>query len=95
MISKPMDLSTMAFKLDNGKYPDKSAFLDDFKLMISNAKTYNPPATPVHMEAESLDGFFDKSQSFLTTRMHIMTYTNISLYRLAEADNDFGGDGSF
>ena len=57
-----MDLSAIAFKLDNGHYSDRSAFQNDFKLIISNAKIYNQAGSYVYVEAETLDSFFDKSK---------------------------------
>lgn len=41
MISSPMDLATMATKLEAGSYADAQAFKKDFYLMIQNCKTYN------------------------------------------------------
>ncbi|KAG9686174.1 hypothetical protein KCU95_g179, partial [Aureobasidium melanogenum] len=41
MISSPMDLATMATKLEAGAYADAQAFEKDFYLMIQNCHTYN------------------------------------------------------
>ncbi|TFY68605.1 hypothetical protein EVJ58_g911 [Rhodofomes roseus] len=60
VIKNPMDLSTMNAKLESGKYKDRFAFEDDFRLVISNAKFYNPPGTYVYNEALALETFFDK-----------------------------------
>jgi transcription initiation factor TFIID subunit 2 len=55
-----MDLSTIATKLKDGKYGDRSQFRDDFKLMIANAKLYNLAGSHVHNEANAFETFFDK-----------------------------------
>ncbi|KAJ7597342.1 hypothetical protein C8J56DRAFT_316264 [Mycena floridula] len=60
VITKPMDLSTMGAKLEAGKYQDRSQFKDDFLLMISNAKLYNPVNSFVHTEAITFEIFFEK-----------------------------------
>ncbi|KAF8527429.1 hypothetical protein BU17DRAFT_39590 [Hysterangium stoloniferum] len=59
-IKHPMDLSTMHAKLENGHYSDRFAFETDFRLMISNAKSYNAPGSWAHNEALALESFFDK-----------------------------------
>lgn len=56
-----MDLSAMAYKLDNGHYTSRDAFLNDFNLIIANAKTYNVPNSLVYMEADKFKAFFEKS----------------------------------
>ncbi|KAH0034557.1 hypothetical protein KCU78_g2237, partial [Aureobasidium melanogenum] len=40
-IGRPMDLATMATKLENRAYADALAFKADFNLMIQNCRTYN------------------------------------------------------
>lgn len=41
-ISQPMDLSTMAHKLENGQYKTAEEFKADFDLMIRNCLKFNP-----------------------------------------------------
>ncbi|KAG5220968.1 Transcription initiation factor TFIID [Salix suchowensis] len=55
-----MDLSTMGAKLGSSKYKDRFAFEADFKLMISNAKTYNSVGSYAHNEAIAFEIFFEK-----------------------------------
>ncbi|QRV80287.1 bromodomain associated protein [Ceratobasidium sp. AG-Ba] len=59
VIKNPMDLSTMKAKLDNRTYRDRAGFESDFKLMIQNAKTYNPPKTYAYNEAVALEKVFN------------------------------------
>jgi len=60
VIKDPMDLSTMAAKLEEGMYKDRFAFQADFQLMIANAKTYNMPESFVHSESVALETAFEK-----------------------------------
>lgn len=59
VIKKPMDLATMKRKLTDTEYTTPDKFRDDFKLMIKNAQTFNPPKNPVHEAARELDRIFD------------------------------------
>ena len=45
-----MDLSTVNAKLEQGQYKDRFEFEADFRLMVSNAKTYNVVGSFVHSE---------------------------------------------
>ncbi|KAI0348152.1 hypothetical protein BDW22DRAFT_1480005 [Trametopsis cervina] len=60
VIKNPMDLSTMSAKLDRGKYKDRAAFEQDFRLLINNAKQYNMPKTVAYEDAMGLERAFDK-----------------------------------
>nr|VWO96631.1 Histone acetyltransferase [Ganoderma boninense] len=60
VIKKPMDLSTMKKKLDAGEYLTAEKFRDDFKLMIKNCMTFNPPSNPVHEAGKALQNLFDE-----------------------------------
>lgn len=60
VIKHPMDLSTMSAKLEQGKYKDRFDFEGDFRLMVSNAKSYNPPGSFAHNETLALETFFEK-----------------------------------
>ena len=60
IVKKPMDLSTMRGKLDNGAYSTAEKFRDDFKLIISNCYLYNPPGTPVHQAGLELKKLFEE-----------------------------------
>jgi transcription initiation factor TFIID subunit 2 len=64
IIKNPMDLSTMSAKLDQGKYKDKSAFEQDFRLLISNAKQYNMPKSAAYEDALELEKAFDIGMLF-------------------------------
>lgn len=60
-IKHPMDLTSMAYKLDNGHYANREAFQNDFNLLITNAKTYNQPGSLVYQESDKFKAFFERS----------------------------------
>ncbi|KAH6917622.1 hypothetical protein BKA70DRAFT_1215831 [Coprinopsis sp. MPI-PUGE-AT-0042] len=60
IVKRPMDLSTMKKKLDNGDYPNPQKFLEDFKLMIRNCMAFNPSGTPVCTAGQQLQKLFDE-----------------------------------
>ncbi|KAJ6623113.1 hypothetical protein B0H10DRAFT_2011228 [Mycena sp. CBHHK59/15] len=65
VIKDPIDLGTMLHKLEEGKYADRLAFQADFRLMMANAKLYNPPGTYAHNEAIALEIFFEKQWTII------------------------------
>ena len=74
VIKKPMDLSTIKKKLDAGEYHSPDRFRDDFKLMIKNCMTFNPPGNPVHEAGKSLQSLFDeKWKNLPVPRSHDMS----------------------
>lgn len=65
IIKKPMDLLTMKKKLDNHQYSDALKFYADFKLMIRNCFTFNPPGTPVNNAGQALAALFEEKWAAL------------------------------
>ncbi|KAL3624317.1 hypothetical protein CASFOL_033133 [Castilleja foliolosa] len=59
VIKKPMDLGTIKSKVTSGKYSCPLDFLADVRLTFTNAKTYNPPGTDVHIMADAMSQFFE------------------------------------
>lgn len=60
IVKKPMDLSTIRKKLDNGEYEGPQNFYEDFKLMIRNCFNFNPTGTPVNLAGSELQRLFDE-----------------------------------
>ena len=54
LISIPMDLATIATKIEMGQYSSVSEFKSDFILMCNNAMTYNAPETVYYGSAKRL-----------------------------------------
>lgn len=60
MVKKPMDMSTIRRKLDNGEYLTPVKFYEDFKLMIRNCLNYNPGGSIVNTAGIELQRLFDE-----------------------------------
>ncbi|KAI9440279.1 hypothetical protein F5148DRAFT_1258736 [Russula earlei] len=56
-IARPMDFGTMTEKVTKSKYRSLDEFADDFRLVISNAKTFNPSGTIYYTEAERIEAW--------------------------------------
>ena len=67
VISQPMDLTTIANKLQAGHYRDRFQFKDDVELIFRNAKTYTPdPKAWIHYEASRSETAFRQHWSRIT-----------------------------
>ncbi|RXK36392.1 hypothetical protein M231_06358 [Tremella mesenterica] len=60
IIRKPMDLSTIRARLDNGMYTKRTDFVEDVKLIISNCYTFNGKASPVGKVCQDFEAHFNK-----------------------------------
>ncbi|KAF8168327.1 hypothetical protein B0H34DRAFT_670517 [Crassisporium funariophilum] len=65
VVKKPMDLSTIRRKLEEGHYSTAQKFYDDFKLMIRNCFSFNPAGTPVNLAGIELQRLFDEKWKHL------------------------------
>ncbi|KAA8542157.1 hypothetical protein F0562_023309 [Nyssa sinensis] len=59
VIKHPMDLGTVKSKLLSGEYLSPIGFAADVRLTFSNAMTYNPSGSDVHIMAETLSKYFE------------------------------------
>ena len=64
IIKNPVNVKTMSTKLEDGRYKDRQAFESDFRLMVQNAWTYNPPGSFVHAESSEFESSFNKRMLF-------------------------------
>ncbi|PCH34908.1 hypothetical protein WOLCODRAFT_133656 [Wolfiporia cocos MD-104 SS10] len=55
VVKRPMDFGTMTTKVGRGRYRSLEEFADDLRLVTTNAKTFNPPGTIYHTEAERIE----------------------------------------
>ncbi|GMM38334.1 RSC chromatin remodeling complex ATPase subunit [Saccharomycopsis crataegensis] len=60
IIEKPISISEISKNLKQNKYASYYDLINDFKLMIQNAKTYNEPESFVYENAAKIDEFIDK-----------------------------------
>jgi transcription initiation factor TFIID subunit 2 len=65
IVKNPMDLSKTASKLKGGEYRNRQDFAKDFKLIIFNAKLYNPAGSQPHEDATKIEDFFNKCMYFI------------------------------
>eukprot|EP00485_Elphidium_margaritaceum_P008763 CAMPEP_0202702044 /NCGR_PEP_ID=MMETSP1385-20130828/15080_1 /ASSEMBLY_ACC=CAM_ASM_000861 /TAXON_ID=933848 /ORGANISM="Elphidium margaritaceum" /LENGTH=555 /DNA_ID=CAMNT_0049359605 /DNA_START=35 /DNA_END=1702 /DNA_ORIENTATION=- len=66
IITKPMDLGTIAGKLGNRRYSSADAFASDIRLVFNNAKKYNTPGSGIYMIAENLLKQFERRFARIT-----------------------------
>ena len=59
VIKRPMDISTVAKKLDEGNYSTAPEFEKDFRLIVSNCLRFNPLGNPVHLMGKQLEELFE------------------------------------
>ena len=59
VIKRPMDISTVAKKLDEGNYTTALEFEKDFRLIVWNCLRFNPPGNPVHLMGKQLEELFE------------------------------------
>lgn len=60
IISDPMDLSTVAKKLESYTYSSEDDFFEDLNLMFENCKTYNEPGSEIAKAGATLQKFVRK-----------------------------------
>ena len=60
VITRPMDLGTIEKKLKANEYPTPQAVLDDFTLMVQNARTFNGAEHLVSQEGAKLLSTFER-----------------------------------
>ena len=72
VIKKPMDLSTVRQKLDNGLYEKAKDFEEDVRLIFRNCYKFNPEGDYVYARGQELEKLFNqewsKKQDWITAR---------------------------
>ncbi|KAI0247260.1 hypothetical protein BJV78DRAFT_1285690 [Lactifluus subvellereus] len=95
VIKKPMDFGTMTEKVAKSKYKSLDEFADDFRLVISNAKTFNPPGTIYHAEAERIEAWAsDHISKAASCVIEYETDWNIDVDRDEDVNVDADEDGA-
>ncbi|KAJ6792995.1 transcription factor GTE10-like [Iris pallida] len=59
VIKHPMDLGTIKKRILSGAYPSPWGFVADVRLTFTNAMTYNPPGSDVHIMADKMSKLFE------------------------------------
>lgn len=60
VIKRPMDLGTVARRLQSGQYPNAGEVSFEVRLVVENAMTYNPQGHQVHQLAKRLGEVFEQ-----------------------------------
>jgi len=68
VIKKPMDLGTIAEKLESGGYSNVAAFGSDIRLVWQNAMKFNQPGSGIYVAADNLSKVFEKKFSKITKK---------------------------
>ena len=58
IISQPIALSFLRKRANSNYYKNVNAFLDDWRLMFNNARTYNQEGSWVYVDAEEMEKVF-------------------------------------
>ncbi|KAF9653600.1 hypothetical protein BDM02DRAFT_3125566 [Thelephora ganbajun] len=79
-IQQPMDFGTMTTKVSRGKYRSLEDFANDFRLVTSNAKSFNPPGSIYYTEAERIEAWgLDRITKAAATVIEYETDWNIEI----------------
>lgn len=80
VVQQPMDFGTMTTKVSRGKYRSLEDFANDFRLVTSNAKLFNPPGSIYYTEAERIEAWgLDRIAKAAATVIEYETDWNIEI----------------
>lgn len=65
-VTKPMDLTTMRLKMDEGKYKTEQQFLDDVHQIFENCYAYWKKSDPMWEACEKFQKTFEERYSQMT-----------------------------
>ncbi|KAG7098803.1 hypothetical protein E1B28_000708 [Marasmius oreades] len=83
-----MDFGTMSNKVARGRYRSLEEFADDFRLVVNNAKAFNPPGTIYHTEAQRIETWgLDHIAKASATVIQYETDWNIEVEKDEEPDH--------
>ncbi|XP_042309504.1 protein polybromo-1 isoform X3 [Sceloporus undulatus] len=63
IIKEPIDLKTVAQRIQNGSYKSIHAMAKDIDLLVKNAKTYNEPGSQVFKDANAIKKVFNMKKA--------------------------------
>nr|XP_044991446.1 protein polybromo-1 isoform X15 [Jaculus jaculus] len=88
IIKEPIDLKTIAQRIQNGSYKSIHAMAKDIDLLAKNAKTYNEPGSQVFKDANSIKKIFYMKKAEIEhhemakSSLRIRTASNLATARL-------------
>ncbi|XP_074259838.1 protein polybromo-1 isoform X22 [Saimiri boliviensis] len=99
IIKEPIDLKTIAQRIQNGSYKSIHAMAKDIDLLAKNAKTYNEPGSQVFKDANSIKKIFYMKKAEIEhhemakSSLRMRTPTNLAAARLTGPSHSKGSLG--
>ncbi|XP_071474821.1 protein polybromo-1 isoform X25 [Marmota flaviventris] len=99
IIKEPIDLKTIAQRIQNGSYKSIHAMAKDIDLLAKNAKTYNEPGSQVFKDANSIKKIFYMKKAEIEhhemakSSLRMRTPSNLSATRLTGPSHSKGSLG--
>ncbi|KAM9094675.1 protein polybromo-1 isoform 20-T26 [Sarcophilus harrisii] len=96
IIKEPIDLKTIAQKIQNGSYKSIHAMAKDIDLLAKNAKTYNEPGSQVFKDANSIKKIFHLKKAEIEhvemakSSLRIRTPSNLAAAKLTGSSQGKG-----
>ncbi|XP_006876116.1 PREDICTED: protein polybromo-1 [Chrysochloris asiatica] len=96
IIKEPIDLKTIAQRIQNGSYKSIHAMAKDIDLLAKNAKTYNEPGSQVFKDANSIKKIFYMKKAEIEhhemtkSSLRIRTASNLATARLTGSSHGKG-----
>ncbi|XP_075403609.1 protein polybromo-1 isoform X10 [Tenrec ecaudatus] len=96
IIKEPIDLKTIAQRIQNGSYKSMHAMAKDIDLLAKNAKTYNEPGSQVFKDANSIKKIFYMKKAEIEhhemskSSLRIRTASNLAAARLTASPHGKG-----
>ncbi|XP_068013989.1 protein polybromo-1 isoform X12 [Melanerpes formicivorus] len=86
IIKEPIDLKTIAQRIQNGTYKSIHAMAKDIDLLAKNAKTYNEPGSQVFKDANAIKKIFNMKKAEIEHSELAKSSLRISNKRSAQGD---------
>ncbi|XP_045847624.1 protein polybromo-1 isoform X11 [Meles meles] len=99
IIKEPIDLKTIAQRIQNGSYKSIHAMAKDIDLLAKNAKTYNEPGSQVFKDANSIKKIFYMKKAEIEhhemakSSLRMRTPSNLATARLTGPSHSKGSLG--
>ncbi|XP_031326376.1 protein polybromo-1 isoform X32 [Camelus dromedarius] len=99
IIKEPIDLKTIAQRIQNGSYKSIHAMAKDIDLLAKNAKTYNEPGSQVFKDANSIKKIFYMKKAEIEhhemakSSLRLRTPSNLAAARLSGPSHSKGSLG--
>ncbi|XP_045385988.1 protein polybromo-1 isoform X16 [Lemur catta] len=99
IIKEPIDLKTIAQRIQNGSYKSIHAMAKDIDLLAKNAKTYNEPGSQVFKDANSIKKIFYMKKAEIEhhemakSSLRMRTSSNLATARLTGPSHSKGSLG--